>query len=139
MEPMLRSPIEVLHRKLKRLKQRLKAFNKEMFSDLSIRVKAKTIELDRMQEEVLRQPGIDLVQLEKKLSVELYELIQAEEGFYKQKSGIKWLREGDANTNFFHKSVAVRQSKGIITTLIDSDGNKISSHPKLAKEAVSFF
>ena len=101
MEPMLGSPMEKLHRKLKRLKQRLKAFNKELFSDISVRVKAKRVELDRIQEEVLRQPRTDLVQLEKNLSKELYELMQAEEGHYKQKSRIKWLREGDANTNFF--------------------------------------
>ena len=139
MEPMSGSPIKVLHRKLKRLKQRLKVFDREMFFDLSMRVKAKRVELDRVQEEVLRQPRADLVQLEKKLSMELYELMQAEEGFYKQKSRIQWLREGDANTNFFHKFVAVSQSRSTITTLIDSDGNKISSHPELAKEAVSFF
>ena len=139
MEPMSGSPMEALHRKLKRLKQRLKAFNKEMFSDLSMRVKAKRVELDRVQEEVLRQPRVDLVQSEKKLSKELYELMQAEEEFYKQKSRIRWLREGDANTNFFHKSIAIRQNKGTISTLTDSDGNKILTHLELAKKAVSYF
>ena len=61
-----------------------------------------------MQKEILKHPRVDLVQIEKKLLVELYELIQAEESFYEQKARIQWLREGVSNTSFFHKFVAAR-------------------------------
>ena len=79
------------------------------------------------------------MQQEKQLTKELYDLMLAEEGFYKQKSRIQWIKEGDANTNFFHKYVAARHNRNTITILIDSEGNKVLSASKLAEKVVSFF
>ena len=79
------------------------------------------MKLAGVQEEILStNPRIDLVQPEKALSQELYNLVRAEESYYKQKSRIQWIREGDSNTNFFHKSVAARQSRNTISCLINS-------------------
>ena len=47
-EPMKGSPMVVLHRKLKRLKQCLKTFNRNFYSDISMKVKAKREELAKV-------------------------------------------------------------------------------------------
>ena len=139
LEPMFGSFMVILHRKLKRLKQSLKAFNKVHFFDISMKVKAKRVEFAGTQEVILSNPRAHLVQLEKNLSIELYELMLAEESFYKQKSRIQWLREGYSNTSFFHKSVVARQSRNTISTLLNANGNRISFFSKLVEEVVSFF
>ena len=139
MLPMSGSPMVRLHRKLKRLKQCLKSFNKEFFSNISIKVKEKRAELAKIQDEILSSSCAGLVQTEKRLTSDLYELMQAEESFYKQKSRVQWLKEGDSNTGFFFKTVAARQHRNAITNLTDASGNKISSVPQLATEVVGYF
>ena len=87
-EPMSGPPMIVFHQKLKRLKQKLKAFNKEHFSDISMKVKTQRAELEGVQEEILRNSRAELVQTEKKLAKEFYELMQVEESYYRQKSRV---------------------------------------------------
>ena len=84
----------LLYKKLKRLKQSLKSFNKSYFADVSMKVKNKKEELASVQKEILsNSSGDELMNVEKRLSKELYDLMVAEEGFYKQKSRIQWLKE----------------------------------------------
>ncbi|GJZ69373.1 RNA-directed DNA polymerase, eukaryota, reverse transcriptase zinc-binding domain protein [Tanacetum coccineum] len=46
-----------------------------------------------------------------------------EERFLKQKSKIKWLREGDGNTSYFHKVVKGRNHYNRIEAIRDTSGN----------------
>ena len=134
------TPMVILQRKLKRLKQSLKDFNKVFYADISTKVKAKRDELAGIQGTLLDNPNRnDLVQLERKLIHELYELVIAEESLFKQKSRIQWLKERDSNTTFFHKMVAAKQSRNTISSLLNSEGRRLNSYQELADEAVSFF
>ena len=92
----------VLHSKLKRLKTELREFNKTQFGNISKKVVDKRNELTDMQVTVLNSPlDAYLIEKEKPLSQELAELLQAEEGYFKQKSRVDWIKEGDQNTKFF--------------------------------------
>ena len=134
------NPMVILQRKLKRMKQSLKDINKAFYADISTKVKAKRVELAGIQGTLLVNPDRnDLVQLERKLTHELYELMVAEESFFKQKSRIQWLKKGDSNTSFFHKMVAVRQNRNTVSSLLNSEGRRLNSYHELADEAVSFF
>ena len=80
----------ILQRKLKCMKQSLKDFNKAFYADISTKVKVKRDELAGIQGTLLvNLDRNDLVQLERKLTHELYELMVAEESFFKQKSHIQ--------------------------------------------------
>ena len=76
---------------------------------------------------------------ERLLSQELGDLMQAEESYYKHKSRIDWLSEGDQNTRYFQKIVAANHSRSSIRCLIDANGNKLYSFSQISNEAVSFF
>ena len=96
-------------------------------------------DLASVQEQVLRSPTEELIQLERVLSLKLYDLMLAEERFYKKKSKISWIKEGDKNTRFFQKLVVVQQHRNTIRSLTNSAGIRLTSFSDISKEAISFF
>ena len=99
--------MSILRRKLKRLKIIPRDFNKSHFDGISNRVDAKTKEVASVRLSVLNAPSDHrLIELEISISLELYDLMIAEESYYKQKSKLAWIQEGDQNTRFFQKVVA---------------------------------
>lgn len=66
--------------------------------------------------------SIFLQNLEIKLNQEFSCILKQEEDFWKLKSRIQWLNEGDANTRFFHFSTLQRRRRNHITSLKDYAG-----------------
>ena len=129
-----------LHKKLKRLKISLKEFNKAHYEDISKKVDMKKKELEAIQMLILTTGvGGDQIEKERDMFKELHDLMVAEESFFRQKSRIQWLQEGDHNTRFFHSMVATRQHKNSINSLTDSNGNKLVTFADISNEAVTFF
>ena len=81
----------------------------------------------------------DQIKKKRDMSKELHDLMVAEESFFRQKSRIQWLQEGDHNTRFFHSMVATRQHKNSINSLTDSNWNKLVTFADISNEAVTFF
>ncbi|XP_048593215.1 uncharacterized protein LOC106393995 [Brassica napus] len=70
---------------------------------------------------------------------ELSHALKAEEMFWKQKSRVFWLREGDRNTKFFHALTKQRRARNKITQLLDENGNIIEDDEGLVVIATSYF
>lgn len=66
-------------------------------------------------------------------------LAQAEEIFFRQKSRIRWLKEGDANTSFFHKSVIANLSRNIIYMLRDDVGIRVTNPLSLKNMVIQYY
>lgn len=113
-------------RKLKVVKGALKTLNRSDFSDISRRVHDAKAALDSVQDELQGdRTSVDLARQEK-VCIQLYEELRTkEECFFKQKSRIRWLKEGDLNTRFFHSSVVDRQHRNRITSIMDEEGGVI--------------
>nr|CAD1839537.1 unnamed protein product [Ananas comosus var. bracteatus] len=73
-----------------------------------------------------------------KLKVRYEELCVLDELKWKQRSRVQWLREGDANTRFFHIGASCRRSRNNIHQLSD-DTNTLSSPNTIADNLISFF
>lgn len=134
------NPMVVLFQKLERLKIVLKQFNEKYFSKISDRVKLKRLELEALQNAFLRGSSTEVkLQQEKVCIFELIDLIRDEEAFYKHKSRMTWLREGDSNTHFLHKIVFAKQRSQALTELRDDNGNIYHSFKDIIDVAENFF
>jgi hypothetical protein len=71
---------------------------------------------------------IDSAREEENLQEELEERQKQEEILWRQKSRVQWLKEGERNTKFFHRSMVHRRYINRITKLEDAQGNHIMDH-----------
>ena len=56
------------------------------------------------------------------MEVELKRAIKNEEIFWRTKSRVQWLQEGDKNTKFFHAQTMKRRRRNTIRGLKEDDG-----------------
>ncbi|GJV22742.1 hypothetical protein Tco_1375437 [Tanacetum coccineum] len=108
--------------KLKHLK---KPFQKLLFDkgNLHENVKRLRHELDTVQRDLDQDPFNSILRKKEAAYVQAFnEVILLEERFLKHKSKVDWLRDGDANTAYFHKSVKSRISRNRIDVVSNSKG-----------------
>ena len=70
---------------------------------------------------------------------EVNELVVKEEVFWRQRSRISWLKEGDRNTKFYHKCASQRQKTNTILGLRDDNGVWQSDGMAINFIAVDYF
>lgn len=77
--------------------------------------------------------------LEKDLTIDYNSLLKIEEDYWKIRSRINWLNDGDANTKFYHISVMNRRRNNIIAYFLDELGNWITDYDKVIDHTFNYF
>jgi hypothetical protein len=128
------SPSFVLAKKLQALKEEIKKWNIEVFGNVGARNKAWAEEL-KMLDSYEEDRGLSEEEKERRrgLISDLEASLLQEEICWRQKSRIRWLKEGDKCTKFFHQvASANRRANSIDSLLVNgsptSDPDIISSH-----------
>ena len=70
---------------------------------------------------------------------ELEELILREEVHWRQKAKVKWIKEGDCNSNFFHKVANSRQNRKFIKFLENERGLVLDNSKSITVEILLYF
>lgn len=70
---------------------------------------------------------------------ELHEALRAEETFWRKKSRVIWLREGNRNSNFFHATTIHRRAWNRISRLVDQTGRIEKSEDGIVAIATEYF
>eukprot|EP00253_Pinus_taeda_P004728 PITA_04728 len=130
----------LLHKRLKHIKLRLKEWNKTEFGNIF--VETKSIE-DKMQElnQGLITNGFDKLGSDQatKHHQDWENLCKQEEIFWRQKSRVQWLKEGEKNTRFFHGSTMANRAHNRISSIKDGEGNLLNSHEDIEAVLVQHF
>ncbi|GAV81031.1 Exo_endo_phos domain-containing protein [Cephalotus follicularis] len=132
------NPLETVLCKLRNLKRELKSVFKK--SNPSSKNEAIRVEIKTTQANLLLNPtNVGLLLKEKLLLSKLWKFNEEEESFLKQKSRIMWLRLGDSNNKFFHRSISALHHINHIGRLQKSDGSWACSPAEIEQVAVEHF
>ncbi|XP_038972451.1 uncharacterized protein LOC120104769 [Phoenix dactylifera] len=66
-------------------------------------------------------------------------LLRQQEIFWRQKSRIQWIREGDRNTSFFHQAVVIRRHRNRIRAIRDEAGQIVEDPDMIQRVLEGFF
>jgi hypothetical protein len=128
----------ILKEKPKSLKFRLKEWSKEEFGGLEARI---ICLIDDIHDLDTRCDLVGLsdskVNLRKLKFSDLWKLLRYKEALLFQRSRSKWIREGDANTRYFHGCVNARAKRNAIVAL--KFGDEWLDSPPLVRTAVENF
>ncbi|CAN0854236.1 hypothetical protein LINGRAHAP2_LOCUS5868 [Linum grandiflorum] len=109
-------------------------WNKEWLDNIFVKKRRLIRRLEGVERDLARRPSEAVWLLQCELGREFARVLEQEEIFWKQKSRIQWLEEGDKCTAFFHTSTKVRRKRNRIESL-KIDGTW-SSNPEEVKQAV---
>jgi hypothetical protein len=92
-----------LQKKLKHIKEKLEKWNKEVFGNIDQAKKLIEERMERLQEQCIQEGYTEKRKKEEnQLLQDLESRCKKEETLWRQKSRIRWLKEGERNTKFFH-------------------------------------
>ena len=120
------NPMWILHTKLRRLTNTLRNWSKQEYGDVFERVKH--------YEELVKQAENDMVlnncvENREKLNAvnaNYIKFLKVEYNVLQQKTKLHWLKEGDANTKYFHALIRGKRNRMAIHKLMDDSGNWIN-------------
>lgn len=108
-----------LGQRLKEVKQACRRLNKIGFGNIQQKTRLAMEELQEIQSEMLVSPSDSLFRREFVARQKWKFLDSALQIFFRTKTRIRWLKEGDANTKFFYKAVVAHQARNVIRYLFD--------------------
>lgn len=107
----------ILFEKLKFFKDRIKIWNREVFSRIDLKVTEDVgiiNEMDNFLVDNFRGKIHSLIDSRKYVTRELWNCMFVKESMLRQKSMQLWLKEDDKISRFFHNSIKYRHRKGAI-------------------------
>nr|CAN81837.1 hypothetical protein VITISV_001932 [Vitis vinifera] len=127
-------------RKLQYVKAKLKEWNKDSFRVLKERKKSILSEIaniDAAEQEEVLSPELSAQRALRK--GELEELILREEVHWTQKARVKWVKEGDCNSKFFHKVANGRRNRKFIKFLENERGLVLNNTKSITEEILLYY
>lgn len=112
-------PVTVIMSKISNTREQLMEWNRSHFGHLKTEIDKICAQLAAFYDTSLSSPPEkDRLVLETKL----HDLLHLEQDFWKQRSKVFWLTDGDLNTKFFHQQASNRRRKNSIKGLFDENG-----------------
>ena len=128
-----------LRQHLKAAKICCRSLNRPRFSNIQQRTDQALARLEEIQIELLSHPSDTLFRQEHVARKQWSFFASALESFFRQKSRIRWLHEGDANTRFFHRAVIAHQAINLIKFLRAEDGLRVDNVDQIKGMLVTYY
>jgi len=123
-----------LQKKLRLIKDKIKEWNRTVFGDI---FKEKTLIEDKLEqihrEWAAGKNSEESIEQEKTLTQQWHSRCRQEEILWRQKSRIQWLKEGEQNTIFFHRSALDYRSSNKILEMRNGNGESVKNHHDISE------
>eukprot|EP00253_Pinus_taeda_P028248 PITA_28248 len=138
--PIEHSKMARFQKKLKFLKGEIKRWNKNTFGNI-FKEKDKILQdLKNIQQRLILEGRSEKLALkEQEMEGKLLERERQEEMLWRQKSRIRWLKEGEKNTKFFHRTTVQRRMHNQISQVTNAQGDKLETQEEIEKEFLQYF
>ncbi|KAL0350147.1 UNVERIFIED_CONTAM: hypothetical protein Sradi_4163900 [Sesamum radiatum] len=127
-----------LGEKLKRLKHKLKIWNKTVFCDIFSNLKVVEETVAQAERNLDAMPIDEHLIKMNRCTATLQHAISIEEDFWRQKASCKWILEGERNTQYFHSVVRKTRARTMINYVVH-DGRTLSDVQLIKDSGVEFF
>ena len=116
------NPIDSLSHMLKKVKKTINAWIPDRTRNWSYRLQAIESSLQDIDIQAESHPiSIELWHKKQELRKEHHKILLEQEVYWKQRSRVQWLKEGDLKTTFFHKVANGRRKFNTISSLLIND------------------
>lgn len=125
-----------LQQKLKHTKNNLKEWAKHRFgkgNKQSTLIRKQFISVHQRIMNQSSDPALST--LENDLTARLSKAMKTETSMLKQKARENWNLDGDRNTKFYHATLKIKQTKSLITSILDQQGTTFSTSDSLTKHS----
>ncbi|XP_074305538.1 uncharacterized protein LOC141640755 [Silene latifolia] len=134
------TPMFRLAKNLKSMKAVLKELNKECFSDIENAAAILHKQVEGLQEGINRYPtNVQKITEEYEASLKLRELAKARESFLSQKSKQQWIKDGDANSSYFHGMLKRRRNMNKVAMVEDMNGKVCDTQEQIQKAFIDYY
>eukprot|EP00253_Pinus_taeda_P017298 PITA_17298 len=129
-----------LQQKLRFLKIHLKRWNRETFGNIFEAQQELNKELKDLHQKVINAGHTEAtLDKERHIHNQLEERRKQEEIYWRQKSRVRWLKEGERNTKFFHRTIVQRRMHNKIPFIQNQEGVKVEEHEKIEEILLNHF
>ncbi|KAH9750075.1 reverse transcriptase domain-containing protein [Citrus sinensis] len=138
--PVVGAGMRAFQQKLVRLKLCLKAWNKDVFGNVFSQVQQAEEEVAQKERLYDISGSADDRASFSEARARLQQALLREEIFMRQQSSVRWVREGDSNTRFFHAMIRKKRQLFHIHRIRDDSSSEWITDPSaVAASAVDFF
>ncbi|PNX97198.1 cysteine-rich receptor-like protein kinase, partial [Trifolium pratense] len=111
----------VMKEKLKKAKEELKKWNKEVFGVLDLNIEKTVQELNEVEGLIASDEVVASLVDKGGIQKRFWEQLHHKESLLKQKSRMRWVIDGDANSRYFHASIKGRRRKNQLVSIKKGD------------------
>lgn len=126
------------HAKLRRLKDPIRKWNKQVFGNLDSRIKELEMEIQKL--DILREEKeLDVVEIARRIALksQLWSWLERKKQYRLQLARTKNLKNKDKNTKYFHTITTFKKSRKCIKSLIGE--NSVVTNPRAIKKKITNF
>ncbi|XP_071926682.1 uncharacterized protein [Coffea arabica] len=132
-------PLQRLAAKLREVKRQVQLWSRDSFGDIFEGVRKAGGEVLRLEGLFDSDPSESNLLALQEARAGLRNSLMIEEGYWRQKARVKWIREGDKNSKYFHSIVTEHRTKAVIPRIKGANGVWLTEEDRIAVEAIEYF